>query len=48
VYDDFDETYSSTIGTKVTKREVSIANPNNGQIWMFTCSFGILWVSSAL
>jgi small GTP-binding protein len=30
VFDDFDETYSSTIGTKVTKREVSIPHPNNG------------------
>lgn len=30
VYDDFDDTYSSTIGTKVTKREVSLTHPENG------------------
>jgi small GTP-binding protein len=30
VYDDFDDTYSSTIGTKVTKRELSLKHPDNG------------------
>lgn len=30
VYDDFDETYSSTIGTKVTKRELTINHPDSG------------------
>jgi small GTP-binding protein len=30
VFDDFDDTYSSTIGTKVTKREVSLTHPETG------------------
>jgi small GTP-binding protein len=30
VYDVFDDTYSSTIGTKVTKRQLSFTHPDNG------------------
>ena len=31
VYDQFDDKYISTLGTKVTKKEITIQHPNNGR-----------------